>query len=320
MMNCFKPIHILDPDWVHYLSEHGIEPFELSPSIRRLHEISVPCGRCEACLQSVANEWRIRIQEEFYVSQNALFFTLTYQDDKVPILKSWNAYDEQVFVRSVCKRDIQLFLKRIREEIRKEFPHCKLRYYICSEYGPSTFRPHYHGILFNLPCYEPNNLVSLKKSIDLLFKCWSNGFVSADKVIPERIGYVTKYLCSTSTLPPELNRKHTKPFRMMSQGLGRSYFQNASRYFWHKDGLNNYYPDGNVKCALPRYFKRKIFDDEELVKLRDKSSEYYQKNYAAVHPRDVDCFNRTGSSFNEQQMIKFKRNFKNKYVKKRKDI
>ena len=51
----------------------------------------------------------------------------------------------------VCKKDIQNFLKRLRKKIDKlniSDNDKKIRYYIASEYGPITKRPHYHGIIF----------------------------------------------------------------------------------------------------------------------------------------------------------------------------
>ena len=40
----------------------------------------------------------------------------------------------------VCNRDLDLFFKRL----RSYYPDEKLRYYAVSEYGPTSFRPHWH--------------------------------------------------------------------------------------------------------------------------------------------------------------------------------
>ena len=45
----------------------------------------------------------------------------------------------------VCNRDLDLFLKRL----RSYYPDEKLRYYAVSEYGPTSFRPHWHLLLFS---------------------------------------------------------------------------------------------------------------------------------------------------------------------------
>ena len=92
----------------------------------------VPCGKCPACLANQRSEWIFRLQQEYLVSSFSIFVTLTYDDEHVPLDFSVN------------KRDVQLFHKRL----RKHFPSADLRYYLVSEYGDHTFRPHYHGLYF----------------------------------------------------------------------------------------------------------------------------------------------------------------------------
>lgn len=323
-MQCLSPIYIDNPDLINventYETTTNLGDTSLLKTQFESGKIAVPCGRCEACIHSAAQEWRVRINEEFKVSKNALFFTLTYQDDKIPIVPSWTFDGEQVFICSVRKRDVQLFLKRLREEFRKIDKNCKLRYYIVSEYGPRTKRPHYHGVIFNIPCYDPLRDVSLKKTIDIIYKCWDNGFVSADKVNPERIGYVTKYLSCTADLPHEYRMSHTKPFRMMSQGLGRSYLENPDVYLWHKDGLKTYTMDGRFKNVLPRYYKRKLFTDEELLEIRQRAIEHNTEKDIAAHEENLEVYSKIGEFKTNEKIQKFKRNFRNKYVKKRKDF
>lgn len=323
-MQCLSPLYIDNPDFPRFTPEYeentNLSNSTLVKADEECCKIAVPCGKCEACVHSSAQEWRIRIEEEFKVSRNALFFTLTYDDDSVPIVKSRSFDGESVIVRSVSKRDVQLFLKRLRESFRKIDKNSKLRYYIVSEYGPRTLRPHYHGILFNIPCYEPNRLFTLKKTIDIIYESWNRGFVSADKVIPERIGYVTKYLSCTSNLPTEYSLPHTKPFRIMSQGLGRSYLENPDVYLWHKDGLKTYTMNGRFKQVLPRYYKRKIFNEKELEEIRQRAIENNHEKMIDAFVKDLDTYSRIGEYKTNEKINKFKRNFQNKYVKKRKDI
>lgn len=69
-----------------------------------------------------------------------------------------------------CKRDVQNFIKRLRFLISKtSIPayEQKIRYYISCEYGPKTFRPHYHGILF-----FDSPLLSTKIT-DFIVSAWS---------------------------------------------------------------------------------------------------------------------------------------------------
>lgn len=102
----------------------------------------VPCGKCMACLVKKQRDWTFRIEQEVKYSSSAWFITLTYDEEHVPV-------DEELMVPVVSKRDIQLFMKRFRKELSALGYSC--RYFICAEYGPKTLRPHYHGILFDLP-------------------------------------------------------------------------------------------------------------------------------------------------------------------------
>lgn len=107
---------------------------------------SVPCGKCIECLKDRQNSWKIRLTEEARDHLYVYFFTLTYNDSSVPTV-----VDEQTgeVVKHVRKSDVQLWLKRHRMAyVRKFNRDVDFKYFICSEYGPNTGRPHYHGILF----------------------------------------------------------------------------------------------------------------------------------------------------------------------------
>lgn len=73
-------------------------------------------------------------------------------DTRIPwIEKNKIVWKNNIQFATVSKKDIQNFLKRLRKKIDNlNIPQNekKIRYYIASEYGPTTLRPHYHGILF----------------------------------------------------------------------------------------------------------------------------------------------------------------------------
>lgn len=48
----------------------------------------VPCGVCSGCLLQKANEWSMRLTNEIEGSPCAIFFTLTYSNDYLPVLRS----------------------------------------------------------------------------------------------------------------------------------------------------------------------------------------------------------------------------------------
>lgn len=309
-MDCFRPVEVDNPLFESYLKGLIREP--------QFKKILVPCGHCEACIYNSAQEWRIRLQEEFYDSSSAVFFTLTYNDDTLPFSRGTDFNGDPVVLPCVSKRDIQMWLYRLRSMYREKYGFSGLRYYIVSEYGPTTFRPHYHGILFNVPDYDGISDVQLANVSEEIYQSWSNGFVKVDKVIPERIGYVTKYLTCTTDLP----KGYVPPFRLMSRrpGIGSSYFDKSARITWHREHLANYYPEGSFKQRLPRYYKRRIFDDDMLADLRLLSDQRrINSNYD-----DLEKARKYGykdvTDYLRDNMSRFVRKFNSKYKKSRKDV
>lgn len=149
----------------------------------------VPCGRCPICVKNKINAWSFRLEQQLKVSKNPLFVTLTYNEQKVP----YTQYGEQ----NLLKRDVQLFLKRLRYDLSKKYPKPpKLVYYACGEYGSRTHRPHYHILLFNLPFDD----------IYLIQKTWDNGFT---KTLPLKTGgipYVLKYMSKQKTPKNQMSK------------------------------------------------------------------------------------------------------------------
>lgn len=119
----------------------------------------VPCGKCYVCRSRNQNSWYVRLKEEMKVATSCYFVTLTYSDDNIP--------RDENGVPVVSSRDVQLFFKRLRSKLPKGQ---KIKYFLCSEYGPQTFRPHYHFILFDFP---PEFGV-----LECIEKSWPNGFVT----------------------------------------------------------------------------------------------------------------------------------------------
>lgn len=94
--------------------------------------VKVPCGQCIGCRLERSRQWAIRCVHEAQMWPVNSFVTLTYDDDNLPP------------GGTLVKRDLQLFMKRLRRD-RDE----RVRFYGCGEYGEITRRPHYHVILFN---------------------------------------------------------------------------------------------------------------------------------------------------------------------------
>ena len=111
---------------------------EQNPDLK-VKGIPFPCGQCLACRINRRRVWTNRLLLESLDHEHNSFITLTYADEFLPISPTKP-------VPTLCKRDAQLFLKRLRK--RLTFP---IRYYLCGEYGGLNGRPHYHAILFGFP-------------------------------------------------------------------------------------------------------------------------------------------------------------------------
>jgi hypothetical protein len=123
----------------------------------------------------------------------------------------------------LSKRDIQLFLKSIRNEtVRKKKlgvlrGDCKFTYYICGEYGPERFRPHYHGII------STNNESLAKLLSEALPKIWTMGDLRIEYSKGSSAGnYCAGYVNSFARLPKILSYKRFRPFVVHSTYYGYS--------------------------------------------------------------------------------------------------
>lgn len=97
--------------------------------------------------------------------------TLTYEDSKLPI----NNDGAPV----LSPRDFRLFLGRLRDRVG----YGKFRYFGCGEYGPQTWRPHYHVNLFGLGVeFTP-----------VIHDAWGKGFTSVFPFTEQRARYCTEY-------------------------------------------------------------------------------------------------------------------------------
>lgn len=91
----------------------------------------------------------------------------------------------------VCNRDLDLFLKRL----RSYYPDEKLRYYAVSEYGPTSFRPHWHLLLLS-------NSERFSETIcENVPKAWSYGRCDTSLSRGYAALYVASYLNSFVSLP-----------------------------------------------------------------------------------------------------------------------
>lgn len=223
------------------------------------HFIHVPCGSCVACLSRRSMSWVFRLSNETKHAEDACFVTLTYDDKKL-------GYEAS----EVSKRDIQLFIKKLRQKI--DFK--TIKYFLVSEYGPKTDRPHYHAIFWNLG-------INNRKYID---ECWNLGFVTVDNVTNRRIHYVTKYFMKLNSINPDKE----KVFILASKGLGIKYMANERM---HKENLDFSVLYKGKKMPMPRYYSDKIFNKgEKLVHQKKLKNEYDKRSLELINEKGIQFF------------------------------
>ncbi|UDN67724.1 replication initiator protein [robinz microvirus RP_103] len=155
--------------------------------VKSLNKISfpLPCGRCVGCRMEKARQWGLRCLHEKKMWDHNHFVTLTYNDDNLPP------------GGSVCLRDVQLFMKRLRKA-KGSSKSNPLRFFLGAEYGDENRRPHYHALMFNLRIddrlFYTNNkrgepLYQSKEMSDL----WGLGYVTLGEVTFDSAVYCAKY-------------------------------------------------------------------------------------------------------------------------------
>lgn len=169
--------------------------------------VPFPCGQCLACRINKRRVWTLRLSLERRMHDKAAFVTLTYDPQHIPM--------DMDLVPQLCKRDCQLFVKRLRKRYGDG-----IRYYLCGEYGETYGRPHYHAIIFGVgpEDLDPYWLMYRGKSPESPLKTlWGKGLVHVGDCTLESVqyvaGYVTKKISKMSedSLEPEFALMSRRP-------------------------------------------------------------------------------------------------------------
>lgn len=229
--------------------------------------IQVPCGRCIGCRLEKAKEWALRCYHESLTTEedgcDAMFITLTYDNEHLPSDLQLNHQHFQKFVRS------------LRKKTKK-----RIRFFMSGEYGQPTeknnhiARPHYHAIIFG---YRPTDLklVNIRNGSrnfisESLKKHWPHGTHEIGFVTYKNAGYVARYTlkkqqavdCDEETGEVYQAQTHTKPcYIMMSKhpGIGYEWYLRYKADIYPHDYAVT--PDGK-ETAVPKYY-RKLLERED---------------------------------------------------------
>ena len=260
--------------------------------------IEIPCGKCIGCRLDYSRDWANRMMLEASYHEQNYFITLTYDDLHVP--KSYYPCPETgeaIPSLTLSKRDVQLFLKRLRKLTGQKF-----RYYLCGEYGSTTHRPHYHLIVFGL---ELDDLQPLKTSdgwhyytsatIDRAWSIYdrkldtssSIGYSMVTSVCWETCAYVARYVTKklngsaaefyeTFNILPEFCLMSRRP------GIARQYFEDNTSDILKYQKIILPSKEKSFQFRPPRYYDRLLdidYPDEmsDIREIRKRTAENARK-------------------------------------------
>lgn len=226
-------------------------------------EMQVPCGQCIGCRLMRREQLKLRMLHEASLHECNCFWTLTYRDECLPPYGS------------LRMADVSSFIKRLRKRI---YPQ-KVRFQAKSEYGPNTFRPHYHGVFFgfDFPDRELKGRTdagALTYRSQMLDELWGMGNCEVSEVTPASAGYVANH--NVDKLDGRLADEF---YQRLDPETGEVIFleRESQRCSTHP-GLGagwldlyecDVFPSGFAiseghKVPVPRYYKKRLKDRFEL--------------------------------------------------------
>ena len=225
-------------------------------------EIVIPCGRCLGCRLDYSRKWADRMMLELETVKKAVFVTLTYSEDVVPL--AFDPDTGEAFGRTLRKKDCQDFIKRLRQHL----PDVHVSYFLAGEYGPSTLRPHYHAIIYGISLEDLSDRKQTGKN-DLgqpyfeskwFSDIWSFGRVVLSDVSYETCAYVARYVIKKAQSSAEYTPEDIgldPEFVLMSKNpaIGKRYLEehpNALDF----DNITVPTLDGAKKIQVPAYYLR----------------------------------------------------------------
>jgi hypothetical protein len=228
--------------------------------------INLPCNKCIGCRLRYAKEWAIRCMHEAHVnvSKENCFITLTYNNDHLPKDGSLN------------KRTLQLFMKRLRKQTKKE-----LRFFACGEYGEKLGRPHYHLLIFGYDfpdrklfnenknpdwnLYTSKLLTEVDDNGNIIGGVWPYGYSTIGNCSFESASYTARYV--TKKINGEKAKEHYNgklpEFALMSRGNGKNTKGLGSKWFDIFGELairQGFVYSRGYKQPIPKYYYKLLAD------------------------------------------------------------
>ena len=261
-MPCYHPISAYRSDSPNPSGKFGLV-FNPGKRAAALAPIEIPCGRCIGCRLERSRQWALRMTHEASLHTENCFLTLTFDPDHLPSPPT------------ISKRDVQLFLKRLRKHLEPK----KISFFACGEYGEEFGRPHYHAIIFG---YDPPDkiLYSVNGRGDRIYESsalqsvWGLGNVRIGDVTFESAAYCARYIMKKYT--GEGAEEH---YQRVDENTGELY-QLAPEFClmsrrpaigldWYKiyknDLAKGFITSRGIKMQQPKYYDRKMEQDRPLL-------------------------------------------------------
>lgn len=198
---------------------------EWGPSMRTTASLTVRCRKCLPCLKHRAKVWATRGQLELVAADRSWFGTMTVSPENrfIARLKA-DAYNASRGVRwtslsdaeqfkeiaRVLRRDLQLFLKRVRKQ-----SGARIRYLVTTEAHKDGF-PHLHMLLHEYDGRVTKRCLEQQWQLGLSHWRLVNGL---DHRVP---WYVAKYLTKSILAKPVASLRYGRPpLEVLSEGAAR---------------------------------------------------------------------------------------------------
>lgn len=297
-MTCYKPkIRAEDlTKWVKAKDGHLYHPAKIF-STDRLEEFDqkfrvgnykyqqIPCKECIGCRLDYSRDWANRGYLEGLQWNQNYFVTLTYDENHINIPEeltttegvTYTEIEELEWKGILVPKELQQFLKNIRQILKREFNHDNMRFIACGEYGAQNGgkRPHYHLILFNCPLpiesfYKPR--ISWNKDTyfqnEILERAWSKGISNISEANWNNIAYTARYITK------KINGKESEDYYAMQgqikeflrssrkPGIAKGYYDEHKKEIYEKDQILIRNREGAFWVSPPKYFDR-LYEKED---------------------------------------------------------
>ena len=165
---------------------------------RRLLYVPVKCGKCMECRKQNQSQWVVRLSEEIRKEPEALFVTLTFNEESYKELATITKNENEM-----CRIALRRMLENYRVQNKRTIKH-----WVATELGDDG-RIHMHGIFWT--------------NREVIEKYWKYGFIFIGTWVNEQtIFYITKYIMKISTVD-----KNFTPKILCSKGIGSNYLNRS---------------------------------------------------------------------------------------------